>query len=295
MDQHVDQFLNYLRVERGLSPLTLEAYGRDLVKFVRFLGEKGLQETKKVVRRDVLDFLTFLYAQKLNGKTINRNLVAVRRFFKFLRQENVIETNPTDDVEGPRTWRKIPEVLSIKEVDQLLAVPSGDAPLSIRDAAMLELLYATGLRISELVGLTLNDLNLQVGIVKAYGKGRKERIVPVSDTAMDRLRVYLDKGRGKLLGEVATEALFLNRRGKAMSRQGFWKILKGYALKAGIRKNISPHKLRHSFATHLLERGADLRSVQMMLGHADISTTQIYTHVNKARLKEIHSKFHPRA
>lgn len=295
MDQYVDQFLNFLRVERGLSPQTLEAYGRDLVKFIKFLKENSIHEPRKVTRRDILDFLTFLHSKKLNSKTINRNLVSVRRCFKFLRQENFIASNPTDDVEGPRTWRKIPEVLSIREVDQLLAVPSGDAPLSIRDAAMLELLYATGLRISELVGLTLNSLNLQVGIVKAYGKGRKERIVPVSDTAMDRLRIYLDKSRGRLLGEGTSDALFLNRRGKSMSRQGFWKILKGYAIKAGIRKNISPHKLRHSFATHLLERGADLRSVQMMLGHADISTTQIYTHVNKARLKEIHEKFHPRA
>lgn len=294
MDKALDEFADYLKAEKGLAPSTVEAYTRDLQRFVRFLEARGVTTPDAVERRAVIDFLASLHKRRLSSKTIARNLVSIRQLFKFLRAEGRVMHNPTQDVESPKVWRRVPEVLTVDEVDRLLSAPAGEGASALRDRAMLELLYATGLRISELVGLSGGDVNFQVNVVRAFGKGRKERIVPMSDTAAKALREYLEKGRPTLSRAGPTDALFLNRRGTRLSRQGVWKRLKRYARMAGIRKNISPHKLRHSFATHLLERGADLRAVQTLLGHADISTTQIYTHVNRARLKEIHEKFHPR-
>ena len=293
-DAHLDEFLNHLRVERGLALLTLEAYARDLQKWTAFLGarKKGVLEA---ARADVQAFLLSLARKKLDAKSINRTLVAVRQLYKFLREEGRMEVNPTEHVDAPKTWRRVPQVLSHDEVERLLAAPDPATPQGVRDRAMLELLYATGLRVSELVGLTEDQLDLGMGVVRAFGKGSKERMVPMGEVAVERLREWLDGPReawaalGKHRGRV-----FLTRRGSGMTRQGFWKLLLGHAKTARIHRRISPHKLRHSFATHLLERGADLRAVQAMLGHADISTTQIYTQVNRARLKEIHAKFHPR-
>lgn len=293
-DARIDEFLNYLRVERGLAPQTLEAYSRDLAKLSDWLASRKIDDLTQVQRSDILDFIAELHHRKLNNKTITRNLVTVRGLFRFMRRERYMKHNPTEDVDAPKVWRKVPEVLSVQEVEALLNAPEGSTPGEVRDRAMLELLYATGVRISELVGLSVNDVDLQACTVKAYGKGRKERIIPMSTEAAKRIRTYATDARPQLLKDRETDALFLNRSGRRLSRQGFWKLLKNYAAKAGIKKNISPHKLRHSFATHLLERGADLRSVQTMLGHADISTTQIYTQVNRVRLKEVHEKFHPR-
>ena len=308
LDPHVDEFLNHLRVEKGLAVLTLEAYGRDLRKYVEWLTAKGIDDPAAVKREHVSAFLLSLAKAKLDPKTINRNLVAVRRLHKYLRMEKVTSGDPTEHVEGPKTWRKVPQVLSMAEVDRLLAAPDDPTPLSVRDRAMLEVLYATGLRISELVGLTMDQVDLDRGLVRAFGKGSKERLVPMGEVAVDAVRDYLASARPHLAKERAPvrafalprgaprtpREVFLNKDGRRMSRQGFWKILRRYALQAGLPPKISPHKLRHSFATHLLERGADLRSVQAMLGHADISTTQIYTQINRARLKEIHAKYHPR-
>lgn len=300
-DAAVDDFLNHLRVEKGLAVLTLEAYAKDLRKWTEFLRDRGFDDFAGVTRKEVSAFLLALGKRKLDPKTINRNLVAMRRLHVYLKIEKVLPIDPTEHAEGPKTWRRVPQVLSMDEVDRLLTAPAGEGALASRDRAMLELLYATGLRVSELVGLTLDQLDLQQGLVRAYGKGSKERLVPMGEVAAERVRDYLELARGSLAGgargagvDGTTRHVFLNANGRGMTRQGFWKILGKRALQAGIGRRISPHKLRHSFATHLLERGADLRSVQAMLGHADISTTQIYTQVNRARLKEIHAKFHPR-
>jgi integrase/recombinase XerD len=295
LDSHVDDFLNHLKVERGLSPLTLEAYGRDLKKYVGFLEKKGVREIGRVTRAEVTGFLAALTKAKLDAKTITRNLVAVRRLHKFLLAEKAAATDPTAKVEAPKTWRTVPQVLSFDEVDRLLEAPDETTALGVRDRAMLELLYATGLRVSELVGLEPSQLDLDRGLVRAFGKGSKERLVPMGDAAITAIRGYLTEARGELARGRGARPLFLNKNGRSMSRQGFWKNLKRHARTARISKPLSPHKLRHSFATHLLERGADLRAVQAMLGHANISTTQIYTQVNRARLKEIHAKFHPRS
>lgn len=223
-----------------------------------------------------------------------RNLVALRTFFKFLIQEGILEANPVEEIESPKMTKTLPDILSLKEVEQLLEQPSPGTPLGVRDRAMLELLYATGMRVSELTRLPINQVNLEGGYVLVYGKGSKERVVPLGKEAMRWVAQYLNTAREKLCKGKESSFLFVNRSGKEMSRQRFWKTLKAYGQKAGIRKRITPHLLRHSFASHLLERGADLRSVQMMLGHADISTTQIYTHVTGERLKRVHQRYHPR-
>ncbi len=294
MTSEIDDFLNHLKVEKGLAVLTLEAYARDLRRYAEWLETRGITTPDGVARRDVSEFLLALTRKKLDPKSINRNLVAVRGLHKFLKRERRVAIDPTEHIEGPKTWRKVPQVMSLDEVDRLLAAPDAATPLGERDRAMLEILYASGLRVSELVGLTLDQLDLQRGLVRAFGKGSKERLVPMGEVAVTRVRDWLDGARDRVLHGNASEFVFVNRNGGRMSRQGFWKNLRKHALTAGINRRISPHKLRHSFATHLLERGADLRTVQAMLGHADISTTQIYTHVNRARLKEIHAKFHPR-
>ena len=294
MNQTLDQFLHYLIVERGLSKNTIEAYGHNLSRFLDHLKRKGIQELDQVGKLDVKAFLLSLKKQGLSAKTVVRNLVALRTFYKFLTQEGMMESNPVEEIESPKTAKTLPEILSLKEVEQLLEQPNPETPLGVRDRAMLELLYATGLRVSELTRLPINQVNLEGGYVLLYGKGSKERVVPLGKEAMNWITQYLNTVRGKLSKGKDSPFLFVNRSGKEMSRQRFWKTLKVYGQKAGIRKRITPHLLRHSFASHLLERGADLRSVQMMLGHVDISTTQIYTHVTGERLKKVHERYHPR-
>ena len=290
----LDEFLNFVRVEKGLAPLTAEAYARDLQKWSGFL-EKRKVALEEAARADVQAFLLSLAKKKLDAKSVARNLVAIRQLYKFLLQEGRIEKDPASHVESPKTWRRVPQFLSVEEVDRLLAAPDPATPGGVRDRAMLELLYATGLRVSELVGLTENQLDLRMGVLRAFGKGSKERMVPIGEEAVERLREWLEGPREELAALGRHRGfVFLSRFGRRMSRVMFGKILDKYAKRAGIGRKISPHKLRHSFATHLLERGADLRAVQAMLGHADISTTQIYTHVNRARLKAIHAKHHPR-
>jgi integrase/recombinase XerD len=294
MNQLLDQFLHYLVVEKGLSKNTIEAYGHGLNRFLNHLSEKGVREWVKVTKFDVKAFLLFLKRQGLSTKTVVRNLVAIRTFFKFLVQEGALEVNPVEELESPKLAKTLPKILSLKEVEQLLEQPNPQTPIGMRDRAMLELLYATGMRVSELTQLPINQINLEGGYVLVYGKGSKERMVPLGREAMRWVDLYLKTARDKLAKGKESPYLFINRSGKGMSRQRFWKTLKAYGLRAGIRKRISPHLLRHSFASHLLERGADLRSVQIMLGHVDISTTQIYTHVTGERLKKVHQRYHPR-
>lgn len=294
MDSFFDLFLNYLTVEKGLANNTLEAYGRDLSRYLTFLNAAGVAEPDKISRTDVLRFLGGLKQEGLSARSRARTLSAVRMFHRFLRMEKLSAQDPTALVESPRMLRPLPHLLSQDEVEKLLAAPMGDQPLAQRDRAMFEVLYATGVRVSELVSLRLSDLNLEIGCLSAFGKGSKQRLIPFGEEALAALRDYLDDGRAQLNKSGLEQVIFLNRSGKGLTRQGFWKILKRRALMAGINQQISPHMLRHSFATHLLENGADLRAVQTMLGHADISTTQIYTHVIRERLRQVHEQFHPR-
>jgi len=294
MNQLLDQFLHYLVVEKGLSRNTIEAYSHGLNRFLDHLRKKGIREWAKVSKFEVRAFLLFLKRQGLSTKSVVRNLVAIRTFFKFLIQEGLLEFNPVEELESPKVAKTLPKILSLKEVEQLLEQPNPQTPLGTRDRAMLELLYATGMRVSELTQLPTHQINLEGGYVLVYGKGSKERIVPLGKEAMKWVDLYLRTAREKLAKGRESPTLFINRSGKGMSRQRFWKSLKTYGQRAGIRKRITPHLLRHSFASHLLERGADLRSVQMMLGHVDISTTQIYTHVTGERLKKVHQRYHPR-
>jgi integrase/recombinase XerD len=294
MEQLLDQFLHYLVVEKGLSKNTIEAYSHGLNRFLDHLRKKGIPEIREVGKFDVRVFLLVLKKKNLSAKTIVRNLVAIRTFFRFLIQEGILGTNPIEDLESPKVAKTLPEILTLKEIEQLLEQPNLKTPLGMRDRAMLEILYATGMRVSELTHLPTHQVNLEGGYVLLYGKGSKERVVPLGSEAMKWITLYLKKSRGVLAKGKESPFLFINRSGKGMSRQRFWKNLKDYARRAGLRKRISPHLLRHSFASHLLERGADLRSVQMMLGHVDISTTQIYTHVTGERLKKIHQRYHPR-
>ena len=285
------RYLAYLRIERGLSSNTLDAYAHDLTMYCRHLDNTDLLSAKA---SDVSAFLKFLYTRKLKARSAARALAAVKGLHKFLLLEKVVQENPTATVEAPRAFMPLPHFLSLEEVDRLLAVPDTTTPIGLRDRAMIEVLYATGLRVSELVGLRVEGVNLETGFVRCIGKGSKERIVPLGSSAREAVAAYTKHGREQSAPAEA-EHLFLKGNGRPLSRVEFWKLLKGYAGRAGIRKAISPHVLRHSFATHLLDRGADLRAVQMMLGHVNISTTQIYTHVIRARLKEIYKTHHPRA
>ena len=294
MEQWLDQLLHYLIVEKGLSKNTIEAYSHGLSRFLNHLREKGVQEIRDVGKFDVRGFLLALKKEKLSAKTIVRNLVAIRTFFRFLVQEGILETNPVEDLESPKVAKTLPEILTLKDIEQLLEQPNLQTPLGMRDRAMLEILYATGMRVSELTHLPTHQVNLEGGYVLLYGKGSKERIVPLGSEAIKWVTLYLKESRGILAKGKESPFLFINRSGKGMSRQGLWKNLKNYTRRTGLRKRITPHLLRHSFASHLLEGGADLRSVQMMLGHADISSTQIYTHVTGERLKKIHQRYHPR-
>jgi integrase/recombinase XerD len=298
VDLAIQQFLDHLRVERELSVLSVAAYGQDLTAFAGFLAGRGVSDVCAVRPLDVLDYLAKLTAENLSSRSQARALIAQRQLFKFLRAERICESNPTEEIELPRFGRKLPAFLSLDEVERLLAAPGRATVRGLRDTAMLETLYATGLRVSELTKLRLADLNLEAGYLVAFGKGRKQRIVPLGEAAVATLRAYLESARPQLLPEGApatADALFLSRLGRRMTRQGFWKIIGEHARAAGIRKAISPHKLRHSFATHLVEHGADLRAVQAMLGHADIGTTEIYTHLSRAHLRGVYDRCHPRA
>jgi len=294
MDQTLDSFLNFLVVEKGLSRNTLDAYGRDLARYVTFLKEQKLESLEAVNSPLVLRFLGRLKEWGLSPRSRARSLVSLRMFHKFLLNEGLTSANPTELVTAPKSLQALPRTLSPREVEKLLTAPCGERWIDVRDRAMLEILYATGLRVSELVGLKLSDLQLDVGYLMAFGKRSKERIVPMGEAAATAVRVYLAQGRPQLARDKTIPFLFLNRSGNGLTRQGFWKIIKRRALESGICKNITPHTLRHSFATHLLDNGADLRAVQAMLGHADISTTQIYTHVTRERLKKLHQQIHPR-
>ncbi len=291
----ISSFLTHVRVEKGLSSNTVSAYRRDLAKFNEFAQKRKLS-LEAVTQDDLVDFLAGLYRQKLESKTVARHLVTLRNFFRFAQIQELIAKDPSVNLESPKIRRSLPGYLRLEEVERLLVQPDAKTPLGLRDRAMLEVLYSAGLRVSELVGLRVTDLDTKVGCVRCIGKGDKERIVPVGKKALGMVEKYLRDARPKLLGKAAgSPTLFVNRRGGALSRVGVWKILSSYGRRAGLRVALTPHMLRHSFATHLLERGADLRSVQLMLGHADISTTQIYTHVVEERLKQIYKAHHPRA
>ncbi len=295
METHLDLFLEYITVERGLAANTRASYSSDLLKFLNYLNERGINEWGQVRFSDVMAFLSRAAEQNLAPRSRARLLATLRGFFRFMVRDSHLSESPVANLTSPRLQRRLPDVLSIAEVELLLAQPNPARPLGLRDGAMLELLYAAGLRVSELLTLTLGRVNLEVGFLVVVGKGSKERIVPVGEAATEATRGYLLEARPLIMKGSISETLFVTNRGKGMSRQGFWKLLKKYGRQANIQKALTPHTLRHSFATHLLERGADLRSVQMMLGHADISTTQIYTHVASERLREVHRKYHPRA
>jgi len=294
MKRHIDLFLMYIEVEKGLSRSTVENYGRDLRKYADFVKSRGLGGFAEVDRRDIRELIGYLRDGGLSAASTSRTLAAIKGLHRFLLAEGVTDRDPTELLESPRKGRRLPKVLGLKDVEALLGAPGSATPEAVRDRAMLETLYATGLRVSELVKLKARDVSFEVGFLRTTGKGKKDRLVPLGEVALRMLKRYLDESRPALLGGRTSESMFVTRRGGPMTRQGFWKLIKKYAKKAGIEMDISPHVLRHSFATHLLEHGADLRSVQMMLGHADISTTQLYTHLDKDRIKKVHSQFHPR-
>jgi integrase/recombinase XerD len=290
----LDDYLNHLLVEKGLSPNTLQAYRRDLSKFVAYLELEGCPPPA-AGQAQVLGFLKALREGGLSARSSARALVSVRSLFKFMALRGLVQRDPTMNVESPKLPRSLPKSLPYQDVEALLGAPDTAAILGLRDRAMLELLYATGLRASELVQLRVTDLDLSVGVLTAFGKGSKERPVPVGRTAVQWVTKYLQSARPTLCAGRGSELLFVRRGAKGITRQGFWKIVKRHGRTAGIKRGLSPHVLRHSFATHLLEHGADLRSVQLMLGHSDISTTQIYTHVSKNRLAKVYRDLHPRA
>ena len=295
MDYLVDSYLHYLVVEKGLSRNTIESYGRDLRVFLDFVEGRGIRSFRQVTRGDVLAFLKELQGRGLSVRSVSRALISLRGLFRFLLLEGHLEEDPVEEMEVPRPPRSLPHVLSLQEVERILEAPDPGTPLGVRDRAMLELLYATGMRVSELAGLAPEGVDIQVGFVRVKGKGDKERVIPIGEVARERLDIYLREGRPRLLKGRESPYLFVNRQGRGLSRQGIWKLIKRYALQAGVLTAITPHTLRHSFATHLLERGADLRFVQVMLGHADIGTTQIYTHLNQEYLRKIYQQYHPRA
>lgn len=296
MKQQLLIFIQYLSVEKGLAQNTLESYERDLTQYLAFVEKSGisqLMDTKKITIQNYL-----LQLKKLGraSSSVTRSMVSIRSFYQFLVRERILELDPTLNMESPRLVKRLPKILSIQEVENLLEAPETSTPFGMRDKAMLELLYATGIRVSELVNLNAGHVNLGMGFIRCMGKGSKERIIPLGRIAAKWIHNYIQSMRHQLLRESKLDdALFINHLGTRLTRQGFWKIIKKYGREAHILKEITPHTLRHSFATHLLDNGADLRAVQEMLGHADISTTQIYTHVSKTRIKEIYNRTHPRA
>lgn len=294
MEADIRTFLNSLRVEKGLSENTIQAYRRDIEKFCAFAAKRGLA-TRGVQRADVVDFLASLYNSGLDSRSVARHLVTIRNFFRFSLMEGYIDEDPAATVESPKFRRSLPQFLSLEEVERVLCQPDTSTVVGLRDKAMIELMYSCGLRVSELCGVRVADLQIEEGCLRCVGKGDKERVVPVGRRALDTVQAYYRQGRPQLLHGQASPYLFLNQRGAKMDRIAYWRALAKYGRQAGLRKHLKPHMLRHSFATHLLDRGADLRSVQMMLGHSDISTTQIYTHVVEERLKQVYKAHHPRA
>jgi integrase/recombinase XerD len=290
----IDRYLNYVTIEKGLSKKTLEAYSRDIIRYQEFLQKNGALNVSENDTPFILRYLIELRNEGVGARSRARYLVSIRGFYRFLVQEHFLQQNPARLVDLPKTSLKLPDILSFDEVERLLATPNTSKPKGARDAAMLELLYAAGLRVSELVFLKLQDVNLEAGFVRVLGKGSKERVVPIGWHAQNKVAYYLENARKQLSNNQISAFLFLGRAAKPITRQGFWKLLQRYAQKARLTRKITPHSLRHSFASHLLEGGADLRAVQVMLGHVDISTTQIYTHVAREHLKRMHTKFHPR-
>lgn len=295
MRELLDDFLYYLAIERGLAENTLASYHSDLEQFLDYLSKAGITSLKDSNRGLIVAYLMHLKKQGRSPATVSQHLAAIRSFYQFLLREGILGADPTATLESPRQIKRLPQVLTVQEVELLLKQPQPKTPCGLRDKAMLELLYASGLRVSELVALNVDQVNLKEEYVRCMGKGSRERVIPVGSIACFHLQNYLQYGRGKLLKDKREKALFLNHQGKRLSRQGCWKIIKAYAKAAGLSSNITPHTLRHSFATHLLENGADLRSVQELLGHADISTTQIYTHLTQKKIREIYNHTHPRS
>lgn len=295
LDHHIDRYLLHLKVERQLAVNTLEAYSHDLRQFGDFLVRKAIADPQGIRDVHVLDYLVWLHGEQLTSRSVARHLVVLRGWFRHLLRERAIECDPAAQIEFPAKWTKLPRVLSLEQVEALLAQPDCRTVLGIRDHAILQLFYASGLRISEMSALTTDRINRQQGFVRPVGKGSKERVVPMGRAAIDALTQYLEEARPTLSHKHLCDQLFLSRCGRGLTRSRIWGIIKATAKKAGIQMNVTPHMLRHSFATHLIERGADLRLVQAMLGHADIATTQIYTHVSRAHLQRLYKKYHPRA
>jgi integrase/recombinase XerD len=295
IDHAIDLYLTHLRVERQLAVNTLDAYGHDLRLMAEHLHKAEKEHIAGVEESDLLGFLVELHKKELTSRSVARYLVVLRGLFQFLLHEKMLASDPTAEIEFPAKWQKLPHFLTLAQVDMLLSAPARATVLGMRDHAILQLFYASGLRISEMSGLTTDRINLQQGYVMPMGKGSKERVVPMGSVAIEALTEYLNESRPQLSGKRLCDRLFLSQRGTGISRQRLWEIIKACAAAAGIAINVTPHMLRHSFATHLIERGADLRMVQAMLGHADVSTTQIYTHVSRAHLQSLYKKFHPRA
>jgi len=296
MKDQIQDFMHFLLVEKGLAKNTLISYERDLKTYSKYIQTVENCTIQEITRMHIVRFLAFLKDQGKSSKTIARHIASIRAFHQFLLRDRVLESDPTVHIETPQKEQALPKVLSMQDVDILLDAPDITDHYGKRDKAMLELLYATGIRVSELINLNREDVHLTMGFIRCIGKGNKERIIPIGGAATSALTLYLEEGRAQFVNKHYEEdSLFLNHHGKRLTRQGFWKILKRLGRDANIEKEITPHTLRHSFATHLLENGADLRAVQEMLGHADISTTQIYTHLTKTRLKDVYTKFHPRA
>jgi len=294
MKVFIEEFINFLAVERGLADNTLLAYRRDLNKYSSYLAKKGIKGAKQVKREHISDFMYDQKKKGLSANSICRSLAAIKMFHRFLVRERLVAEDPTHLVDTPKIWKRVPDVLATAQIESMINAVKGKGWQAVRDKAILELFYASGMRVSELLNLKLDNVNLELGYVRCMGKGSKERIIPIGRRACDAVGKYCQTARKKLVKDKTTMVLFLSRLGKKISRQSIWKIIKNCAKKANIKTEIKPHTLRHSFATHLLEHGADLRSVQEMLGHSDISTTQIYTHVDRERLKTIHKQFHPR-
>lgn len=296
MQEQIRDYLHYLAIERGLSVNTRKSYERDLLQYLAFVKERGIATWQEVDRFLVVDFLEELKKEDKAATTITRMISSLRRFHQFLRQERHTDHDPMQHIDAPKKALRLPSTLSVKEVEKLIETPDTKTPLGLRDRAILEVMYATGLRVSELIGLKLSNLHLKMGLLQTIGKGDKERIVPLGDYAIHWLERYLEEARPLLIKKNRDEQhVFVNRSGSGLSRQGIWKNLKQIVREAGIYKDVTPHTLRHSFATHLLENGADLRTVQELLGHADISTTQIYTHITKKRMTDVYKEYFPRA
>lgn len=294
MRELIDSFLDYLSVERGLAKNTIIAYRDDLNIYLDFMSKRGIDTLSKITKNDVIEFMLFEKNKGVSASSISRRLAAIRMFHRFLARERILKIDPTALIDSPKLWKNVPDTLSLNEVEAIIRQPDARNHQGVRDRALLETLYATGMRVSESTNLKTNNVNLDIGFLRCIGKGNKERVIPLGKKAILAINKYLESSRPYFLKNRTSEYLFINRSGTKISRQSIWKLIKQYAQEAKIKRPIKVHTLRHSFATHLLERGADLRSVQEMLGHSNISTTQIYTHIDKNRLKTIHREFHPR-